>query len=494
MNAAAETFCAAPPASSGPSAARAWAVAERSQRQFRWRVLLQVALCGVPAVVLFGAGQHVLAGHYFWGVLAVMMARLVLRKQPNELLCVLLGLVPLMNMLRGLGFALYNSIVVAFAFALIFYGICFPRTWRDLIERNRMVLVPSLFVVVYYVASVVTAQSYSANLRMFDCLFAMLAVVIVARRAHRLKTVLLGLMFSACAVALCFVQYLQSGSGDRMGSLSVQGMAVGNPVAIGTPLALGFLALVVDRGYWLQWRKHLGWRIGWLLPTTMLLGLSTSRAAWGVACVGVLVSLLLGRRQRLKIVLILLLGAVGLKLVLLSPYGLTLQKAMDRTFESDRSAANRTSGRSDQWLVFSRAFTDSAVHLLVGHGPGNSSGLYAEYAEQVNGVRQGEWALHSLFMQIGAELGLLGLLPMVLWMGVATVKAWRWSRARGLLLPLVCFFSYVLIVLTVSGNDTVSGTFLGLGLLPTVRWTERRPELDPFVPNEASPQTSSTHE
>jgi hypothetical protein len=38
----------------------------------------------------------------------------------------------------------------------------------------------------------------------------------------------------------------------------------------------------------------------------------------------------------------------------------------------------------------------------------------------------------------------------------------------GWIFPLVCFLGYGLIVLTVSGNDTISGTYMGVGLLATL--------------------------
>jgi hypothetical protein len=49
----------------------------------------------------------------------------------------------------------------------------------------------------------------------------------------------------------------------------------------------------------------------------------------------------------------------------------------------------------------------------------------------------------------------------------------RWTLADGRVLPMICFVAYLLVIFTVSGNDTISGAALGLGLLPTTQ--KRRP-------------------
>jgi O-antigen ligase len=72
-------------------------------------------------------------------------------------------------------------------------------------------------------------------------------------------------------------------------------------------------------------------------------------------------------------------------------------------------------------------------------------------------------------MQVGVEAGLLGLVPVAMWLGVVLRQVWRQTTRSGLLFPLVCFLGYGVIVLTVSGNDVFSGLFLGIALSATVR-------------------------
>jgi O-antigen ligase len=189
-----------------------------------------------------------------------------------------------------------------------------------------------------------------------------------------------------------------------------------------------------------------------------------------VALVGVLTNLVFGRRQRLKMPLVIGLIALAIYGVLLSPYGHSLQKGLDRTFGGNRTSSQRTSGRSDQWLVAWHAFDHSFQTVLVGHGPGNGPEVYARYSSDVAGVKYAvgkKVALHSLFMQIMVETGLLGLFTVVGWLLVCLVKIFRRQMRTQEILPLVCFLGYGFIVITVSGNDINSGIFLGIALLGT---------------------------
>jgi O-antigen ligase len=80
-----------------------------------------------------------------------------------------------------------------------------------------------------------------------------------------------------------------------------------------------------------------------------------------------------------------------------------------------------------------------------------------------------EMAWHSLYMQVGVETGLMGLL-LLLFMLFSLVGGgiahWRFS---GDSVPLHGALSFVIIGMSVTGFDAASGLFLGLSLL-SGRW------------------------
>ena len=144
-----------------------------------------------------------------------------------------------------------------------------------------------------------------------------------------------------------------------------------------------------------------------------------------------------------------------------------MSKGIERTFSDERSAANRTSGRSDQWLVVEYAFTKSALNMILGYGPGRGNDIYERYSTRVPGLVYGvgrRITLHAFYMQLAVELGLLGLLPFVSGLLLALTRVVAWTRRSRILFPVMCMAGYIVIIFTVSGSDTVSASLLGVGL------------------------------
>ena len=183
--------------------------------------------------------------------------------------------------------------------------------------------------------------------------------------------------------------------------------------------------------------------------------------------------ILLGRRQRLRMLLVLGLVALVTVAALASPFGPALRVGLTRTFSDEPNLGRRTSGRSDQWAVAFQAATASWDRLLWGYGPGLGPTVYARYSDEVAGVHYAvgqEVELHSLFMQVLVETGLIGLVTILGWLLVVFTRVVAGARASHRLLPLVCFCAYVIATMTISGNDTACGMILGIALLGTTNY------------------------
>lgn len=444
------------------------AAAETRPVDLRGRVLRQVLFCAVAPSLLLAAGKAHLAARTFWIVFLLLAFHAVVSKRRIELLCLAIGVSPFINLFRD--FAFHNIVSVLFGGILLHAFVREPGETRLALRRNPLAVAMIALVTLYYVASFIVTKHYSVNLRLYDFAFAMLAILLIGRRLGPLSAALRGITVSACAVGAAMLPHVQSDAAQRLGLIALEGKSMGNPVQLGIPLALGFLAVVVDRGRWLDLERRPGLRLLLGLPTVMLLALTTSRASWLVAGAGVLLTLLFGRRQRLRTLLAIGLGLLAVQLVLLSSFGPMLRTGLERTFGEDRTASQRSSGRSDQWLVARYAFSRSFGSVLHGYGPGNGVAVYDNFSPQVEGVLfVGPAAFHSLFMQVGVETGLLGLAPLLAWLLIAGWKVLWGTRRSRTVLPLVCFVGYVLIVMTVSGNDTISGALLGIALLAATK-------------------------
>lgn len=461
-------YGAARPVGAGEPAERG--MSETASRKFRRGLLLQVFLCAVPVSLLLALGRAGLAGRALWVIFALLALRLVFMGKAAELLCLLVALAPLLNLLRD--FAVTYQIISVLSFlALIFYAGRARNDLWNVLRQTPLAVTLLVFVVLYYTASFIITGRYEINLRLFDLALMVIVVLVIGRSREMFGATLLGLVISGWAVGTAMLQHLDADSGSRLGSMMVEGHMLGNPVSLGTPLALCFLGLMLDRGRWFNLQDRPLFRILLAVPTFALLALTTSRAAWLVTAGGLLVALLFDSRARGRILLLIGLGVLILQVVLFTPYGEGLREGLDRTFSGEKSATSRTSGRSDQWVVSYYALTNSASSLLSGYGPGLGPRVYAKYSREARGITYavgGEAQLHALYMQVAVETGLIGFVPFVVWLGIGLFKNYRWMLKHRSIFPFVCFLGYMIIIATVSGNDSVSGTFLGIGFLATM--------------------------
>ncbi len=440
-------------------------------RRFRRRLIGQTLLCVIPSSIVLWFGNANLAGAVFWALFCFLYFRLLFLGRPLELLCFIIALAPHITLLRGISFY-YNAVVILLLIALVAYGARSRGELWDLLRSNPLVIGLLAFMVLYYVATVILIRQYDTNLRLIDFALMVVVVIVVSRVRGLLAPALLGLLFSAWGVGFAMMGNISQSSGSRLGVMVIDDYSIGNPVSLGTPLALACLALILDRGRWLHLQKKPLVRLILVIPTFALLALTTSRAAWLVTAVGFLVALFLDRRSRVRILLLIGMGILVMQIVLLSPFGTGLQAGLDRTFSDERTTANRTSGRSDQWRVSYRAVNASVGSMVHGYGPGIGPLVYARLSRDTRGVVYdvgGESQLHSLYMQIGVETGLIGISLLLLWLFRAGFRILQWCRRNESVFPLVCLLGYMIIIATVSGNDLVSGTFLGLALFATLR-------------------------
>lgn len=440
-------------------------------RDFSRRVLIQVLVCIVPTSIGLALARPVLAGYLFFGTFVVLATRLVMLRRPEELLSLAIAVAPFMNFLRG--FFFYHFPVVFFAAALVYYRAMRPSAAQT-ISRLRPLRWVFLWTTAYYAVSLLNTRDYTTNLRGFELALGCAAVVIIARSPVSLIATLRGLLLSTLAVGAVLTSYLEEDAVDRLGMVVIGEYGLGNPIQLGLPLALGLLTLAVDRGRWLGLGRRPIWRYLLLLPATGLLLLTTSRGAYLVAVGGLLMALFFGRRSRVGLLVCAGLVAVAIPMVLATRYGEGLRSGLLRTFDDERTVANRTSGRSDQWIVAGVAARDSARRFLFGYGPGMGPATYARVSPTIPGVTYqvgNRAAIHSLYMQVLMEAGALALGVLVYFFVKVGIGIVRWTRRTGLALPLAAFVGFLLVLSTVSGRDIISAVFLGLGLAALSRPT-----------------------
>jgi hypothetical protein len=427
---------------------------------------MQTVFCVLPPAMLVYVASVQLAGLLFWGLLFACLARSLVLGKALQLVCLPLCVSPAMSILRGVA-VFYSAIPVVFVLVLFLYSVQRPGKLSQLMRSSILLSGMVLSALLYFLASWVYTGTYMAGVRLLDVAAALPAAAIATCDRRSLGPLLLGLLLSGILMAAAMLPQLEASTVNRLGMMMINGHRLGNPIALGLPLALGLIAVLVDEGAWIGAHGRMFTRVLLGVPATGLLALTASRAAWLMVIASLVIVFVFSPGKRMGMLSWVIAGFVVIQLVILTPVGPTVQQGIDRTFGSDRSVGAATSGRSDQWLVASYVFLKSGRYMLTGYGPGRGIEIYARYSGHLPSVQYSAGlpaAWHSLVMQVAVELGLVGLIPLVLWVAAVMLKAVRYLSVTKLAFPLVCAVGYLIVIASVSGLDVISTFMVGIPL------------------------------
>lgn len=426
--------------------------------------LVQMGICALPAMLLVTFAQRTWGGSYLYLTLFVMLGHCVLRGEHARFGTLVMGLIPVLMLLRT---DFYYNILIALLVAIqAFWLVIAPRDVAALWTNPRMKLM-LILTIGYWVLSFGLTGDYNANLRIIELAATICAVFLLANSRRHLLTALVGISLSALLICIALLQY-----GERLGMASIAGHRIGNPITLGVALALAVTLSIADRGKWLSFTGE-AYRVLFGVTAAAFLLLTTSRGAWVVAAGNVIVLICLRRRERVASIALLVLLTFSLPLILVTQRGVYFEQGLQRTVSTDRSLTQISSGRSDQWLLFPRVFSESP---LWGYGPGLGQEQYAKYSLLDHRIeyRPGEKAdWHSLYLQVGVDGGLIGLCCLALIVIPLLSGCVHHLRATGEIVPLLGVVGFLLVASSVSAMDAISGVFLGLGFLSTKTVIER---------------------
>jgi len=420
-------------------------------------LLVELAVCVFPSMAALATNDPVLAARWLFLLLLLLAGVHLVLGAPQSALTLVVAALPAEMLLRNMFF--FTAVVVLLAIGICGLIVRFPRALNAL-DVTAFLWLFTLSVA-YWFATYVLTGHYFANLRVLELVFSAAAVSLLAQHREYLATALSGILLTALAMGLALWN-----AGDRLGMGTLNGGELGNPIAFGIPLALLLILTTADGGRWLLLERRIRTRILLAIPVGILLLLSTSRASWLVGATGMLMILLCNRYDRRVAAASLALLGIATIIVLQTRRGASLTTWSERTFSSDRTIAQRTSGRSDQWSVFPAVLKDTP---LWGFGPGSGPEIYARYSAHQSDVTlesQGGLQWHSLYQHIAVETGLIGTTAVVLLLVHMFRSNYGCWRRTGHIMPLLGTTGFMLIAITVSGLDAASGLFLGFGLLP----------------------------
>jgi O-antigen ligase len=130
----------------------------------------------------------------------------------------------------------------------------------------------------------------------------------------------------------------------------------------------------------------------------------------------------------------------------------------------------RTTGRFDQWMAFPEILADSPIW---GHGPGS--------ARNFTQHRGRELTMHSAYLHLGVETGMVGLSLYLILVGAVFVRTLRMRRTTGETAPFVLMVCFLIDGMAHNNFSPLLAVCLGVGLLAkdTAGYYVRRPAMPP---------------
>jgi O-antigen ligase len=192
--------------------------------------------------------------------------------------------------------------------------------------------------------------------------------------------------------------------------------------------------------------------------------LSGSRGSWTITLVSVILVFIYSKASRKPLLITLGLACLATIIVLSTDRGDKISNVFGKTVDSNRTLANRTSGRSSMWAALPSIFSKSPIW-----GWGAGSGRDVDYIYTGRHLE-----LHSLYLQVIAETGLMGFIPLMAILGLLMRRAILHLRRYGEVIPLIGVVGYMLIGVSVTAFNIISGIYLGLAFMsrePQPRFT-----------------------
>lgn len=411
----------------------------------------EIALVVIPSMLFTGLSRPDIGGPVFFFSLLLSLARHVFFKRPLAYMCLALSSLPVQMLLRD--YFYYNTTLLILSLGLGLWVVTNPKEFSRLWGNLRWRCL-ALFGILYWLSSFYLTGSYSANFRTLELVMSVAAIYLLARRRRVLATTFRGMGLVVVAINFASLSYA---------SRPEDGWALANPITFGVPLALVLLLSIADKGKWLMIDRRPVIRLSLILSTVSFLVLSTSRGSWAVVVV-CLLALLFDHKHRENLILPMILGSVLIVALLSTGRGQVAEKLFGKVVSSESTLTQKTSGRSDQWALFPHVFMDSPI---IGFGPGSGRFVYGIYSiEHDTSFQRGAWmGWHSLYMHLGVEMGLVGLILLAIFViPLVLEKSMHW-RLYGESVPFIGLLGFLIITLSTSGLDAISGVFLGLGFL-----------------------------
>ncbi|MGZ2368727.1 O-antigen ligase family protein [Ancylomarina sp. YFZ004] len=361
----------------------------------------------------------------------------------------------------------YNGISIILFVALMLWLVNNRQIFLEIIySRARISIVVFVFLFVAY--GMFLGFPIVGFMKFIETVLALLLFSMVLKSVRYVRQYIIYFIASSSLIIISFLQHI----GTRFLIESGDVVHKANPSAYSIALVLSAFFIFADKKVWIsqmscKWLERLKYPL--LAFIFILTILTTSRTGFFVFIGSYLVFLILSKFNIKQFLPMLVAVCLSFVFIINSSYSEIAQHWFNKTFKNEKGISNVTTGRLEQWKM-ARVYlvSEPPVNILSGFGPGKGAIFTKEFsikANTIGGMRGSSFQLHSLYLNILIEFGLIAFVCFCIFLIKRFNKVFSVFRKLNYKLPLLALFAYMLYISASSGLGVVPGMFIALFLL-----------------------------
>jgi len=361
----------------------------------------------------------------------------------------------------------YHGISIILFAALILWFIYNRQVFLEIIYcRVRISIVVFVFLFVAY--GMFLGVPFELFMRYIETVLALFVFSMLLKSVRYVRQYTIYFIASSSLIILSFLQHI----GTRF-IIEIGGVVhKANPSAYSIALVLSAFFIFADKKVWISQMSN-EWLVKFKYPLLafilILTILTTSRTGFFVFIGSYLLFLILSKFNIKQFLPILVAVSLSFVFIINSSYSEITKHWFNKTFRNERGISSATTGRLEQWKM-ARVYlvSETPVNILSGFGPGNGPIFTKEFsikANTIGAMRGSSHQLHSLYLNILIEFGLIAFVCFCIFLIKRFMKVFSVFRKLNYKLPLLALFAYMLYISASSGLGVIPGMFIALFLL-----------------------------
>jgi len=362
----------------------------------------------------------------------------------------------------------YNGASIILVIALTLWllkdrGKTFGRTISD-----RRILSICIFITFFILYGIFGGVSLNRFMKYIETVLSILIFSMSLNYFDSVKKSFIYFIISSILIVLSLLQHIDTRFVFESGVESFKA----DPSAYSIGLVLAAFFLNEEKGTWIfnnSGSKAKRLRYPLVIAIIILTFLTTSRIGFFTLIGSFLIFAVISRDgvKSLKSVGIAVL--IAFVFITNSKYYDISERWFNKTFKNEKGIASASSGRSDQWKMAWYYLNNGKMdEVLFGYGPGKAPLFTSKYSTIVPGVKTligKSMQLHSLYLNIMVEYGLIAFLFFVLFIYYCWKNAYANYKLYHFSLPLLSLIGYLIYIGSVSGNGIIPAMFISLFML-----------------------------